>query len=245
MSGPEEYQNATVAERYESHRFSGSGGNYVNQVEHSVLRSMLPKVEAAHILDLACGTGRMMPILDHGDSHVVGLDLSWPMLKEAQRTFPSQYIQGDLYQLPFKESSFDIVTAYRVHYLLHDTESFFMEIRRVLDDDGVMIFTTVSKFSSRGFLNLAQKLLTKNKGIRPAAPGALTASLAKSGFRVERLVRKFSLPLNSYRLLPSSVLRVAEFVDDYLPSSVRVGIFVKCKKNESEPDVRLHGSVLS
>ena len=69
-------------------------------------------------LDLCCGTGDLALALAQCGANTTGLDFSHPMLDVAarrQRDFKPQisdlsYIQGDAQQVPFPDSSFDIVT---------------------------------------------------------------------------------------------------------------------------------------
>jgi demethylmenaquinone methyltransferase / 2-methoxy-6-polyprenyl-1,4-benzoquinol methylase len=69
-------------------------------------------------LDLCCGTGDLALALAQCGANTTGLDFSQPMLDVAarrQRNFEPQisdlsYIQGDAQQVPFPDSSFDIVT---------------------------------------------------------------------------------------------------------------------------------------
>jgi demethylmenaquinone methyltransferase / 2-methoxy-6-polyprenyl-1,4-benzoquinol methylase len=69
-------------------------------------------------LDLCCGTGDLALALAQCGANTTGLDFSQPMLDVAarrQRNFEPQisdlsYIQSDAQQVPFPDSSFDIVT---------------------------------------------------------------------------------------------------------------------------------------
>lgn len=72
-------------------------------------------------LDLCCGTGDIALALAQRGAEVVGLDFSEPMLavaREKSKTTKNcgglsnpSFIQGDAQQIPFPDSSFDIVTV--------------------------------------------------------------------------------------------------------------------------------------
>lgn len=68
-------------------------------------------------LDLCCGTGDIAFSLAARGADVVGLDFSEPMLNVARRrasipnTSTPWFLQGDAQEIPFPESSFDIVTV--------------------------------------------------------------------------------------------------------------------------------------
>lgn len=90
------------------------------------------------VLDLGCGSGRdALLITGH---EYIGLDLSEPMLIEAQKLAPTAtFICGDLYSLPFPDASFDGIWA--AASLLHVPESrigeALTEVRRVLKPGGI------------------------------------------------------------------------------------------------------------
>jgi demethylmenaquinone methyltransferase / 2-methoxy-6-polyprenyl-1,4-benzoquinol methylase len=70
-------------------------------------------------LDLCCGTGDLALALARGAAHTTGLDFSQPMLDLAARRQKNRaprfsnlnFIQGDAQQIPFPDSTFDIVTV--------------------------------------------------------------------------------------------------------------------------------------
>ncbi len=72
------------------------------------------------VLDVPCGTGRMRGILERRQMRYVGLDVSLPMLQEAQRLDVSGWMQGEIERLPFQDDAFDVVVCCR---LLHHMQS--------------------------------------------------------------------------------------------------------------------------
>jgi SAM-dependent methyltransferase len=68
------------------------------------------------VLDLATGTGFLTREFARRQCHVVGIDLSVPLMLEARRLdhemqVTSGYIRGRVEQLPFRDHAFDLVTA--------------------------------------------------------------------------------------------------------------------------------------
>jgi ubiquinone/menaquinone biosynthesis C-methylase UbiE len=51
-------------------------------------------------------------------------------------------VQGDALNLPFKDESFDIVTAFEVIEHLYDPQKALGEIRRILKMDGIALIST-------------------------------------------------------------------------------------------------------
>ncbi len=72
---------------------------------HTVLRGRT-------LLDLACGPGRHVALFRNLGAHVVGLDLSMPLLSRARHQNGNEtpaLVRGDMRRLPFGEASFDVV----------------------------------------------------------------------------------------------------------------------------------------
>jgi RimJ/RimL family protein N-acetyltransferase len=73
----------------------------------------------ASILEVGCGTGRMMAAMIDADPSLLGkfsgCDISPAMLKKARDRFPSvPFHAGDIFQLPFENGKFDVVLAFEV-----------------------------------------------------------------------------------------------------------------------------------
>lgn len=76
------------------------------------LLQFLPVTSAWRILDVGCGSGRHLEVLDgRGFPHALGADLSLPLLRDARaRSLP--VARADMRHLPFRESGFDLVTSF-------------------------------------------------------------------------------------------------------------------------------------
>lgn len=83
VKGREWYQKEKTAEKYEEIRFS-KGGQIINTGEKQALLDILGNIEGKKILELACGTGRVSVGFSKRKNDVVGIDVSWPMLKRAR-----------------------------------------------------------------------------------------------------------------------------------------------------------------
>jgi SAM-dependent methyltransferase len=76
------------------------------------LRSLLPA--DARVLDVGCGVGRNLSELSKQGFRPLGLDLSLLVLDEARALSDIPLLRGDLFELPFRENSFDAVVAWQV-----------------------------------------------------------------------------------------------------------------------------------
>ena len=88
-------------------------------------RSMVSLLDAGRVLDLGCGTGRLL------GKGVVGVDLSMQMLARAHNK-SRQIVQADGHHLPFADGCFDAVIAAQGVIRYMDPNKAFGEIARVL-----------------------------------------------------------------------------------------------------------------
>ncbi len=103
------------------------------------------------VLDVATGTGRLpLALWQHTcfSGHVVGLDLSYQMLKQAhQKLVTEHYREGvslvhhSAERLPFDDASFDVVTCLEALEFLPATDSALAEMARVLREGGILLIT--------------------------------------------------------------------------------------------------------
>jgi ubiquinone/menaquinone biosynthesis C-methylase UbiE len=101
------------------------------QEEVRTLCAMLRSLEAQSALDVACGTGFLTR---HLAGRVMAVDQSPAMLKVARERLPEgAVIQGDAFQLPFRDRAFDCLLAghFYGHLVKEDRARFLAEARRV------------------------------------------------------------------------------------------------------------------
>lgn len=94
------------------------------------------------ILDLGTGTGYLLPLLQqrYPRVNIYGLDISLPVLQHAQA---NNLICADANQLPFADSSIDLVCSSFMLEWIPDVFALLAEIKRVLKPNGVFLFATL------------------------------------------------------------------------------------------------------
>ena len=122
---------------------------------------------AERILDLACGTGIFTrPLAQQGGGLIVGLDLSWPMIRYARRLAQREKIQnifwirGTANCLPFGDGSFQYVNCCGALHLFDRPDTALKEIYRVLAPGGhLCVQTTIRPARSMGMTYFLERFI--------------------------------------------------------------------------------------
>ena len=89
-------------------------------------------------LDVGCGTGRNLPLVD-ARVRVIGLDPAHVSLLAARRRAPGvPLVQGDAQALPFRDGAFDTVLSGLAFCSVPDPVRGLAEVRRVLKPAGTL-----------------------------------------------------------------------------------------------------------
>lgn len=95
-------------------------------------------VVGSRVLDVGCGTGRNLALLD-GRIRALGLDPCRPSLLKARRRAPHAWlVQGRAEALPFRDGAFDTVTSGLAFCSVDDPLAGLAEVRRVLRPGGAL-----------------------------------------------------------------------------------------------------------
>lgn len=134
--------------------------------ELTFIKNHLPKT--GKILDVGCGNGRLLELLDETALAYTGIDFSDNMLKEAKRLHPDKnFILADALNLPFPDQSFNAVTSFAVlHHIPSEEfrEKFMSEAARVLAPNGVLIITIWDLWQIRFLPHWIKSFLSKISG---------------------------------------------------------------------------------
>jgi SAM-dependent methyltransferase len=136
MSDPIPYYDA-LADSYDADRFGNTYGRFVDAREQALLRDWLSDVPADAVVELGCGTGRMLAFAR------VGVDGSAPMLEQARRRHPDRtLVHGPVTATGLPDASFDAAVCF--HVLMHLDEAsvraVFAEVARLVRTGGRFLF---------------------------------------------------------------------------------------------------------
>ncbi|MBO8128377.1 MAG: methyltransferase domain-containing protein [Peptococcaceae bacterium] len=142
--------------------------------------------KGAKILDVACGTGILVPILLEAvgeGGEVVGIDFAPEMVRQAQaKNFGSntRFLVADVMDLPFDEGSFDQVFCNGALPHFPDIPAALLEMKRVLRGNGGLV---ICHASSREKINETHRRIGEPvaNDLLPTA-GELKAMLEEAGY---------------------------------------------------------------
>ena len=121
----------------------------------------------SQMLDLACGTGVFTrPLAGQSHGIVIGLDLSWPMLRQARRFAEKEklgnlvFMRGTAFRLPFIAAAFPYVNCCGALHLFDRPKEALGEVERVLQPGGYLCAqTTIRPLHSGGFVYFLERFI--------------------------------------------------------------------------------------
>ena len=124
---------------------------FMNELEGKHLDTILLKAFTAEniahgkLIDLGCGPGQTTRFLfEHGFTNTLGVDISTEMIKVAvQLSSHLNFEQADMLHLKYPDNSFGAAIAFYsiVHFDYNHVGTALREIKRVLVDDGALLFS--------------------------------------------------------------------------------------------------------
>ncbi|HEX5995148.1 MAG TPA: methyltransferase domain-containing protein [Jiangellales bacterium] len=92
------------------------------------------------VVDVGCGTGRVVAELAERGFHAIGVDISADMVEHARQRWPHADVRvGDAHQLPIPDASVAGYRADKVFHELADPDLALAEARRVLTPGGAIV----------------------------------------------------------------------------------------------------------
>ena len=145
------------------------------------------------LFDVACGSGYACSVAAQRGATVTGLDASQNLIHIAQaRTPDAEFVVGDMFELPFPDGSFDVVTSF--NGIWAGCEAALVEVRRVLRPGGRFGMTFWGSPKRLGLLPYFMTVATMSPPSHAEAtltqggtgrPGTVEAMLETAGLRLD------------------------------------------------------------
>ncbi len=121
-------------EQYEAW-YATQRGSWIGEEEYRLLASLLAPNPGETLLDVGCGTGYFTRrfATDAAERNVFGTDINLNMLRFADRHSARSidFVAADAHQLPFCDSSFDLVVSVTTLCFIQDEKQALREMLRV------------------------------------------------------------------------------------------------------------------
>lgn len=143
MDPREAWRDERVAAEYEARRFASPLQRLKHRHDVALVLGLLAEVGGVRrVLDLPCGTGRLLPELARAGYRTLGADVALEMMRAGRALRPGgpALVQADAARLPFQSNAFDAVVSMRFLFHLDRAarERCLVEMRRVAQD-GVVV----------------------------------------------------------------------------------------------------------
>jgi SAM-dependent methyltransferase len=130
------------------------------EIMNTILDSMQEVLSTgSSILDVGVGTGRFACPLNERGYHVVGADVSIPMMRKAKEKGLRDLVRSDAHKLPFQDHAFDYVLMVHLIQLVDDWKNVVSEVARVANSAVISLVGSVSGFRIRqSYLKLREEM---------------------------------------------------------------------------------------
>ncbi len=151
------YKKQDVVESYDTRRFSGIGGKYINTTEVTSLMAACPS-NTSHktVLDVGAGRGRATIHLKEEKYLVSCLEFSEEMAAVLKNTVkPKKIFKQSVFTPLPKNEKFDVITSLRFfdHFDIKNQHTILSLLVKNLEPKGVLVLTLLNKNSLEGILS--------------------------------------------------------------------------------------------
>ena len=151
---------------------------YHGMLDELCIEIAAPYARGHRVLELGCGTGRILGPLNEMAAEAIGVDFASGMVAQAKsRGLDARH--ADLCELPFPDASFDLTCSFKVLPHVPDPRRAIAEAARVTKRTGHLILEVYNPISLR---YLAKRL----GGARPVGEGARTEAEVPTRWETRR-----------------------------------------------------------
>ncbi|MGX7731597.1 class I SAM-dependent methyltransferase [Rhodococcus sp. 2H158] len=132
--------------------FATPWGAHARTVERAAIDAALPEMAGRTVVEIGCGTGRLVCHLAHRGARVLGVELSAGMLSVAAGRAPGRVVRADAARLPVPDAVVDAaVTVATLEFT--DAAAVLAEMARITRPGGRIVALTLNPTSPWGWLD--------------------------------------------------------------------------------------------
>jgi SAM-dependent methyltransferase len=184
------YRRDDVARSYDLIRFKSAAGQLTHETELAAIKGSFAPNE--RLIELGCGTARLLKALNGQGWDVLALDQSPAMLRAGGLEPGPRVLVADVSRIPLPDAALDGAYTFRMTNHLPDLRPLLSECRRILRPGGHFVFDTM-RWSA-----LRLDWLHKGGKNFPVADRQTAAWLEETGWRVASVSALF--PVGPYLL---------------------------------------------
>lgn len=225
-----------VANVFDSKRDKYKFQKYRHKIESSFLKKTLEKIgknSKIKVLDVACGTGRMLETVKNANQSLeyYGLDTSKSLTKKLKEKAKKIDIKvniklGDATEIPFDDNTFDLVYTYHLTWHLPPKiqKKIILEMLRVVKKEGYIVFDILNSTFLWEKIKIMFKL-KKTEGMYKMSVSEVKNFLSDSDYTLEKLL---DFPIKNSIIY--SIFNLINKFRKVLPLSLSHMIFFRVKK---------------
>ncbi len=144
---PQHIAKASIAKSFSDAATQYDEFAHIQHVLAKTLLELCPQTDKQTVLDLGCGTGYCLPLLQkiYTKANITGADLAQGMLDHASKKHPQfNYQIADAEALPFKKESFDLIFSNLAVQWCDDFSQVLSEAYSVLKPGGHLVLSTLA-----------------------------------------------------------------------------------------------------
>lgn len=144
---------------------------------YEVALSRVPVHSGVAYLDVGCGAGMAAQIAAARGARVSGLDAAENLLAIARARVPQgEFRVGELEELPYRDGSFDVITAFNALQFASDSTAALKEVRRVAKEGAHVAIVSWGTPEGMDWVAISNALKALMPPRLPGAPGTFALS---------------------------------------------------------------------
>ena len=221
------YSSKKVVLEYDQKRFLRGGGVYVAKKETEIVQYFLREYCSSKsvVMDCPVGTGRFLPIINKFTRHIIAVDISDAMLKNASKYKAERFVKSSADNMPIEKDSVDFWISSRFFFHFETLDNFLKEADRIIKPGGYFAFD-VFNWSPRSLLPefiLGGKTYNHNLSY-------IQQLSSKYNFNITEVKRAFFIPTYIASFIPNFfVVFIENLVDKFFPKYKTKSYFLLVK----------------